>query len=123
MATAFELALRCVTPDQLLLWSVAVSTLVLGLPLVTRGGIAALARLPRRTLLQGLALGVLNPFLYYSMLFAAYDRLPGQVAMALNDAWPLALAVLAVPLLKQPLARSQMTAMQTRTKPGGDGLG
>ena len=110
-ATAFELALRWVTPYQLLLWSVVVSTLVLGLLLVTRGGLAALARLPRRTLLQGLALGALNPFLYYLTLFAAYDRLPGQVAMALNYAWPLVLAVLAVPLLKQPLTRSQMAAI------------
>jgi drug/metabolite transporter (DMT)-like permease len=110
-ATAFELALRWVTPYQLLLWSVAVSTLVLGLLLMTRGGMAALARLPRRTLLQGLALGALNPFLYYLTLFAAYDRLPGQVAMALNYAWPLVLAVLAVPLLKQPLTRSQLAAI------------
>ena len=110
-ATAFELALRWVTPYQLLLWSVAVSTLALGLLLVARGGVTALARLPRWTLLHGLALGALNPFLYYLMLFAAYDRLPGQIAMALNYAWPLVLAVLAVPLLKQPLTRSQLVAI------------
>jgi len=110
-ATAFELALRWVTPYQLLLWSVAVSTLALGLLMMTRGGVAALARLPRRALLHGLALGALNPFLYYLMLFAAYDRLPGQIAMALNYAWPLVLAVLAVPLLRQPLRRAQMAAI------------
>jgi len=110
-ATAFELALRRVDAYQLLLWSVTVSTLILGLLLVTRGGLRPLVRLPRRTLLRGLALGALNPFLYYLTLFAAYARLPGQIAMALNYAWPLVLAVLAVPLLKQPLTRAQMAAI------------
>jgi len=110
-ATAFELALRWVTPYQLLLWSVAVSTLVLGALLAARGGFGTLAALPRRALLRGLALGVLNPFLYYFVLFAAYDRLPGQIAMALNYAWPLVLALLAVPVLGQPLTRAQAVAI------------
>ncbi|NBC12527.1 MAG: EamA family transporter, partial [Gammaproteobacteria bacterium] len=110
-ATAFELALRWATPYQLLLWSVVVSTLVLGALLLRRGGVGQLRALPRMALLRGLALGVLNPFLYYLVLFAAYDRLPGQIAMALNYAWPLVLAVLAVPVLRQPLTRTQAVAI------------
>lgn len=110
-ATAFEIALRWVTPYQLLLWSAAVSTLVLGALLLGRGGLGQLRALSRAALLRGLALGVLNPFLYYLVLFAAYDRLPGQIAMALNYAWPLVLAVLAVPVLRQPLTRAQAAAI------------
>lgn len=110
-ATAFELALRWVTPYQLLVWSVAVSTLVLGLLLLSRGGARTLAGVPWPVLLRAAALGVLNPFLYYLVLFAAYDRLPGQIAMALNYAWPVVLALLAVPLLGQPLTRPQLLAI------------
>ncbi|MBK1631811.1 hypothetical protein CKO31_13915, partial [Thiohalocapsa halophila] len=110
-ATAFEIALRWATPYQLLLWSVVVSTLVLGALLLRRGGVGQLRALPRAALLRGLALGALNPFLYYLVLFAAYDRLPGQIAMALNYAWPLVLAVLAVPVLRQPLTRAQAVAI------------
>jgi drug/metabolite transporter (DMT)-like permease len=73
--------------------------------------VGRLLALPRAALLRGLALGVLNPFLYYLVLFAAYDRLPGQIAMALNYAWPLVLALLAVPLLGQPLTRAQGVAI------------
>jgi hypothetical protein len=65
----------------------------------------------RAVLLRAAALGVLNPFLYYLVLFAAYDRLPGQIAMALNYAWPVVLALLAVPLLGQPLTRPQLLAI------------
>jgi drug/metabolite transporter (DMT)-like permease len=110
-ATAFELALRHVTPYQLLVWSSAVSLLVLALIQARRGGLAALGRMPRIAVLRAALLGVLNPFLYYLVLFAAYDRLPGQIAMALNYGWPLVLALLAVPVLGQPLSRRQLAAI------------
>ena len=110
-ATAFEIALRHVSPYRLLIWSSAVSTVVLALILVLRGGLAGLVRMPRLALLRAALLGVLNPFLYYLVLFAAYDRLPGQIAMALNYGWPLVLALLAVPVLGQPLGRRQLAAI------------
>jgi drug/metabolite transporter (DMT)-like permease len=110
-ASAFEIALRRVTPFQLLVHAVGVSTAVLLLVLLLRRGPRALAHLPARLLVRSALLGVLNPFLYYLVLFAAYDRLPGQVAMSLNYAWPMVLALLAVPILGQPLARRQLGAL------------
>jgi drug/metabolite transporter (DMT)-like permease len=110
-ATAFEIALRWVTPYQLLVYATAVSTLVLAAALPVRGGWHALREMPRRSVVRSLLLGVLNPFLYYLVLFAAYDRLPGQVAMSLNYGWPLVLALLAVPILGQPLGRRQLLAI------------
>jgi drug/metabolite transporter (DMT)-like permease len=44
------------------------------------------------------------------VLFAAYDRLPGQEAMALNYTWALAMALLAVPILKQRLTPMDVVA-------------
>ncbi len=51
-----------------------------------------------------------EPVAYYLVLFAAYDRLPGQEAMALNYTWALAMAFLAVPLLGQRLTRMDIVA-------------
>ena len=48
-------------------------------------------------------LGGINPFLYYLVLFKAYDLLPAQEAQAINYTWALMLAYLAVPFLKQKL--------------------
>ena len=48
-------------------------------------------------------LGAINPFLYYLVLFKAYDLLPAQEAQAINYTWALMLAFLSVPLLKQKL--------------------
>ncbi len=50
-------------------------------------------------------LGFLNPFLYYLVLFSAYDLLPARFAQPLNYTWPLVLSVLAVPFLGQRLDR------------------
>lgn len=53
--------------------------------------------------LRSLMLGILNPFLYYLVLFKAYDLLPAQEAQPLNYTWAITLALLSVPLLKQKI--------------------
>lgn len=110
-ATAFKLALRWVTPFELLVYSVATSVIALALILSLRRGWGQLGNIPHAALLRAGLLGALNPFLYYLVLFAAYARLPGQIAMSLNYAWPLVLALLAVPILHQPLSRRQGLAI------------
>ncbi|MCK5816578.1 MAG: DMT family transporter, partial [Candidatus Marinimicrobia bacterium] len=40
--------------------------------------------------------GLLNPVIYYLLLFKAYDMLPAQFAQAVNFTWPLVLAVFAM---------------------------
>lgn len=110
-ATAFELALRWVTPFELLVYASGTSVIALALILSAQRAWPRFGETPRRTWLQAAALGALNPFLYYLVLFAAYARLPGQIAMSLNYAWPLVLALLAVPILRQPLSRRQGLAI------------
>jgi drug/metabolite transporter (DMT)-like permease len=61
-------------------------------------------------LLSGLQ-GLLNPFAYYLILLQAYDRLPAQAALALNYTWPLVLALLAVPILREPLRIKSLVAL------------
>ncbi|MCG8452764.1 MAG: DMT family transporter [Spirochaetales bacterium] len=63
----------------------------------------------RFSVFGALILGLLNPVLYYIVLFAAYDRLPAQVAQPLNYTWPIFLALLAAPLAKRiPTGREML---------------
>ncbi len=101
VATAFKLSLRALTPAQLLAYSAAVAFLILGGLLLARGELGVLRSAPRGAVLRGLALGLLNPAAYYLVLFAAYDRLPAQVAQPLNYTWALTLGILSIPLLGQ----------------------
>lgn len=103
VATAFKLGLEVLTPRQLLLQASVFSTLVFLLANTLVGHWRLTPALAR----QAAWLGLLNPLLYYQILFAAYDRLPAQLAQSVNYTWAIVLAVLAVPLLGQRLrARS-----------------
>lgn len=110
VATAFKLALEHLTPVQLLFWSALVSTLALGCIVAAQGKLALVFSGTRRDYVRSLCLGALNPFLYYLVLFEAYDRLPAQEAQPLNYTWAITLALLSVPLLQQRIAKTDFWA-------------
>ena len=98
VATAFKIGLQHTTPLQLLLLGTTVSTAVFWAAAVATGN----TRLPRPAAYM-LCLGCINPLVYYTVLFAAYDRLPAQIAQPVNYTWAIMLALLAVPVLGQRL--------------------
>jgi drug/metabolite transporter (DMT)-like permease len=103
VATAFSISLRYLTPLQLVALASAVSWCFLSLRLLQPARWQALRATAMRDRLFGLAMGWLNPALYYLVLFAAYDRLPAQEAMAINYSWGITLALIAALLLGQKL--------------------
>lgn len=110
-ASAFKIALHFVSPFTLLFYASLVSTIALLVILLFQGKIARLRGIAPKNLARAAMLGFFNPFCYYTVLFKAYDLLPGQIAMSLNYGWPLALALLSVPILKQSLSRAQLLAI------------
>jgi drug/metabolite transporter (DMT)-like permease len=52
---------------------------------------------------SNLLLGLINPFLYYLVLFKAYSLIPAQEAMPLNYTWPIAIGIFSAIFLKQKL--------------------
>lgn len=107
VATAFKLALEMMTPVELMWIAAVVSWMLIGALVIHRGQLGIALRYGWRTALWA---GLMNPVAYYLVLFAAYDRLPGQEAMALNYTWALAMAFLAVPILGQRLTRIDILA-------------
>lgn len=55
-------------------------------------------------------MGGINPFLYYLVLFKAYDLLPAQEAQAINYTWALMLTFLSVVFLKEKLTMNDIVA-------------
>ena len=103
VATAFSLSLRYLTPLQLVTLATGVSWSFFAIRLRSPERQIALRATPRRERVICLLIGWLNPGLYYLVLFAAYDQLPAQEAMAINYSWGITLALIAVPLLRQRL--------------------
>jgi len=103
VATAFSLSLRYLTPLQLVTLATGVSWVFFAIRLRSPERQNALRSTPGRQRIICLFVGWLNPGLYYLVLFAAYDQLPAQEAMAINYSWGITLALIAAPLLQQRL--------------------
>lgn len=133
VATGFKLGLAVLAPLQLLFLGTVISAALFAV-LATLGGHWQPGR---QAVLGGAAFGVVNPFLYYLVLFEAYERLPAQIAQPLNYTWAITLALMAVPILRQPLTRHTLAGIvvgyagvlvllsgsRTETGPGLDGVG
>ncbi|GGI72689.1 DMT family transporter [Shewanella gelidii] len=108
VATAFKIALSHLSPLQLVFVAVLSSITALGCILGYQRKLHLIVRQWRHRPLFYLQTGLLNPFLYYLVLFKAYDLLPAQQALSLNYTWAILLPLLSVPLLKQALKISDV---------------
>ncbi|MFV0376555.1 MAG: DMT family transporter [Mangrovibacterium sp.] len=111
VATAFKLALTEFSPFQLIFVATAVSLFFFMAVVLLSGKWQAFTRISMKQLLQSAGQGLLNPFLYYLILFKAYSLNPAQVTQALNMVWPVTLALLSVPLLGQKLGLKNLLAI------------
>jgi len=110
-ASAFKFTLEHLSYVQVLAWSSLFSTLVLLFICLFSGKMASLKYASWTDYRHSIALGFLNPFAYYLILFKAYELLPAQVAQPLNFIWPLVLVLLSVPLLGEKLNLASMVSL------------
>jgi len=108
VATAFKIGLRYMSPPVLLFFSALFASMALGLILCLR---KEPLRNIRQALPPGAALGVINPFLYYLVLFKAYSLLPAQEAQPLNFTWPVVLVLLSALFLSERLEVRDIISM------------
>jgi drug/metabolite transporter (DMT)-like permease len=110
VATAFKLSLNYLSPLQLILLASLVSWVFLWVILLVQGRAGELFKLSKKDYGWSLIFGLMNPALYYLLLFSAYAALPAQEAQALNYSWAIVMTLLAVPLLAQRLNRYDVLA-------------
>lgn len=103
VASAFKLSLEHLEPIQLVFYSTLFSVCVLFVILIYQGKAHLIKRFSRADLLRCALLGLLNPCLYYIILFQGYDALPAQEAMVINFSWPVMMVILSIPILKQSI--------------------
>lgn len=111
VATAFKLGLKELSPLYLILAASAVSLLTFFIVILVQGKTKELFAVSWSGLGKSALLGALNPFGYYLILFEAYSLLPAQVAQPLNMVWPITLALLSAPLLKQKITFRNIIAI------------
>ncbi|HQK48476.1 MAG TPA: DMT family transporter [Syntrophales bacterium] len=111
VASAFKLTLDHMGFLEMLLGASVVSLAALFVIVLAQGKLAAIAHCSAKDLACSAALGFLNPFLYYVILFKAYSVLPAQEAQPLNWTWPIMLVLLSIAILKQPIRWASVLAV------------
>ncbi len=113
VATSFKIALSEMGYIQLLLIASLTALVITSIFALSTGKLSVIRSLfssPRE--IKKLALqSILNPFLYYLVLFKAYSLLPAQIAQPLNYTWQVVLILMMAVLLKQRLKIIQITGV------------
>ncbi|MCX6151212.1 MAG: DMT family transporter [Ignavibacteriales bacterium] len=104
VATAFKLTLAGMNFLQMLFYSSLSSSVVLFIILLSTNGRNSFKFLTFADLKKSLLLGLLNPFLYYFVLFKAYSLLPAHEAQPLNYTWPIAISIMSAIFLKEKIS-------------------
>ena len=110
VATAFKIALRSLSPLELLFYSSLTALVFLAVMLIIQKKVQQTLQYIKNYFFLVVLLGFINPFAYYLILFKAYDLLPAQEAQAINYTWALMLSYLSVIFLKHRLSRYDLFA-------------
>ncbi|WP_413113021.1 DMT family transporter [Thaumasiovibrio sp. DFM-14] len=110
VATAFKITLSYFTPIAMLAVASVVSTLALLLIAKVQGKLNQLRSTFSSKPGYYLLLGLVNPFIYYIVLFEAYERLPASQAQPINYSWAITLTLMAALFLGQKIRRQDWMA-------------
>ncbi|CDN30371.1 Permease of the drug/metabolite transporter (DMT) superfamily [Mucinivorans hirudinis] len=105
VATAFKIALAEMSYAKLLLLASFTALIIFLIDVIRKN---SFRQITRKNAGKFAALGLLNPFLYYLVLFKAYSLLPAQVAQPLNYLWQIVLLLLSIPLLGTKVSKKQI---------------
>lgn len=111
VASAFKLTLSHFEPIQMVLLASLTSVVLLFAIAAYQRKLPLLSQYFCKQPLFYLTLGIINPFLYYLVLFKAYDLLPASQAQALNYTWAISLTLLSVPFLGQKIRKQDWVAI------------
>lgn len=111
VASAFKIGLREIDVIQFLFFATWTSFLILLGINIRIGNLKQLRKPGGKDLGFAALMGALNPFVYYLVLFKAYEILPAQVAQPLNMVWPILLVLLSVLLLGQKIRAISFLAL------------
>jgi drug/metabolite transporter (DMT)-like permease len=111
VASAFKLALSSLTYYELLLIASGTALIAFAIMLTFRKRWFLLRSVSRRQWRMFAIAGMLNPTLYYLVLFKSYELLPAQIAQPINYMWPVVLSVMLAVFARQRIPAVKFVGM------------
>ncbi|MDA3866324.1 MAG: DMT family transporter [Salinivirgaceae bacterium] len=109
VASAFKIGLESLSPTLFLCLVIIIAWVTLSVALYFSS--SNLKNISAKQYKMSIFGGFLNPFLYYLILFTAYERLPAQIAQSLNYTWPIVLVLFSALFLGQKLKPMSLPGM------------
>ena len=109
--TSFKITLRYLSITEMLFYSSLTAAIAILLIIIFQGKTKEIFSSGSKEIIYSAILGLMNPFLYYIILFKAYTLLPAQVAQPLNFIWPIMIVILSIPILKQKIPVKSLLAI------------
>ncbi len=94
VATMFKMALRYYSHYEMLLIASLTALFVFSVAITIQKKWSDLKKIPPKQWGKFALIGLLNPLVYYLVLFKSYSLLPAQIAQPINYSWPIVLLVL-----------------------------
>ena len=111
VATAFKIALRYYSYFELIFVSALTAVAIFALVITFQKKWNLLKTITRKELASFAFIGLLNPAIYYIILFKSYDLLPAQIAQPINYFWPILLVILMAVFTRQRIAGYKFIGM------------
>lgn len=111
VATAFKVAQTYLTGFELLLVACLTSLFIFTIAITITHKWHIVRSTPAAVWKSSALLGLLNPVVYYLVLFKAYKLLPAQIAQPINYMWPIVLLILLAVFAHQPIPRKKYIGM------------
>lgn len=110
VATAFKISFNYLSVVQVLCLSILFSFVAILIATILLGKFNLVLQKTRPQWLFSALMGLLNPILYYFVLFSAYDSLPAQEAMIINYTWPIFFGITSAIISKSKISKSLIIA-------------
>lgn len=111
VATAFKVAQTYLSGFELLLVACLTSLFIFTAAITLTHKWNIVRTTPLNVWKSSALLGLLNPVVYYLVLFKAYKLLPAQIAQPINYMWPIVLLILLAIFAGQPIPRKKYIGM------------
>lgn len=111
VATAFKISFHYFSLIQVLSFSVFFSFISIFFVVIIQRKLSVIKSQTTQQWLNSAALGLLNPIIYYFVLFSAYNSLPAQEAMIINYTWPILFGITSAIVAKVKISRYHIIAL------------
>jgi drug/metabolite transporter (DMT)-like permease len=113
VASAFKIALSYFSHFEMLLIAAITALIIFTVVMTFQRKWSHLSALTKRQWKKYALVSLLNPLIYYLVLFKAYDILPAQIALPINYFWPIILFILLSIMTRTEIPRVKFIGMLT----------